>query len=621
MSIIGTAGHVDHGKSTLIEKLTGIDPDRLLEEKQRGLTIDLGFAWLKDENNNEISFVDVPGHEKFVSNMLTGISGIDMVLMVIAADESIMPQTIEHLQIINLLSIKKAIIAITKTDLVEKEFISLVKDEICNLISGTSIENSPIIETSVNSDIGIQELKKQIFKIIKTVPKKSNIHRPRLPIDRSFSLTGFGTIATGTLLDGEISVGQEIIIFPEKYSGRIRGIQIHQNSVNSAKPGTRVGINLSGISHKQIKRGQTLALPGYINTTLAADVELISLEKDIKHNSIVNLHFGTTQASSKIRLLDRNVLYKNSSCFAQLKLANPVIFSKNDPFIIRLGNHTIGGGKIIDPNPPRHKKNSQKILQRLGNLSSNSNEKVVLEIIEKYIALPTKSISKIGNISTEDTTREIKKLLESKKISKLTKNTLDQEKYYITTEHEKVLTNKIIRFLKDFHLINPLQKGASKEHISSLTNINPEIFSILINNLIESGELVQKHSLIKLKSHSPRLSESQNFEVNKYIKILESNSYAPPTNHNIEKDIINFLIEKNKVMKISDNIIYSITTYNEMLSKIKIALQRNDLFKVDDFKKLFNTTRKYTIPFLEHLDESLITKRYKDGRIKFDQDD
>ena len=554
MSIIGTAGHVDHGKSTLIEKLTGIDPDRLLEEKQRGLTIDLGFAWLKDENNNEISFVDVPGHEKFVSNMLTGISGIDMVLMVIAADESIMPQTIEHLQIINLLSIKKAIIAITKTDLVEKEFISLVKDEICNLISGTSIENSPIIETSVNSDIGIQELKKQIFKIIKTVPKKSNIHRPRLPIDRSFSLTGFGTIATGTLLDGEISVGQEIIIFPEKYS-------------------------------------------------------------------IVNLHFGTTQASSKIRLLDRNVLYKNSSCFAQLKLTNPVVFSKNDPFIIRLGNHTIGGGKIIDPNPPRHKKNSQKILQRLGNLSSNSNEKVVLEIIEKYIVLPTKSISKIGNISIEDTTREIKKLLESKKISKLTKNTLDQEKYYITTEREKILTNKIIRFLKDFHLINPLQKGASKEHISSLTNINSEIFSILINNLIESGELVQKHSLIKLKSHSPRLSESQNFEVNKYIKILESNSYAPPTNHTIEKDIINFLIEKNKVMKISDNIIYSITTYNEMLSKIKIALQRNDIFKVDDFKKLFNTTRKYTIPFLEHLDESLITRRYKDGRIKFDQDD
>lgn len=618
MSIIGTAGHVDHGKSTLIEKLTGIDPDRLLEEKQRGLTIDLGFAWLKDENNNEISFVDVPGHEKFISNMLTGISGIDMVLMVIAADESVMPQTIEHLQIINLLSIKKGIIAITKTDLVEKEFISLIKDEISTLISGTSIENSPIIETSVNTGFGIQELKKEIFKIIKTIPQKSNINKPRLPIDRSFSLTGFGTIATGTLLDGELSVGQEIIILPEKYSGRIRGIQIHQNSINSAKPGTRVGINLSGISHQQIKRGQTIALPGNMEPTLAADVELISLNKDIRHNSIVNLHFGTTQTLSKIRLLDRNILYKNSFCFAQLKLTNPVAFSKNDPFIIRLGSNTIGGGKIIDPNPPRHKRNSQKILQRLENLSSNSNEKVILEIIEKHVALPTKSIAKIGNISIEDTSKEIKNLLGSKTISKLLKSSINEEKYYIKTEDKKLLKNKIIQFLKNYHSINPLQKGASKEQISSFTNINSEILSILLNNLIESEELVQKHSLIKLKSHSTKLSENQNKQAKKYIEILESNFYSPPTNYDVEKNILNFLIEKNKVVKISDNIIYSITTYNQMLSKIKNALLENNLFKVDDFKKLFNTTRKYTIPFLEHLDESSITRRHKDGRIKFD---
>jgi len=618
MGIIGTAGHVDHGKSTLIEKLTGIDPDRLLEEKQRGLTIDLGFAWLKDENNNEISFVDVPGHERFISNMLTGISGIDMVLMVIAADESIMPQTIEHLQIINLMSIKKGIIAITKTDLVEKEFISLVKDEIITLISGTSIENSPIIETSANTGLGIQELKKEIFKVIKTVQPKLNTNKPRLPIDRSFSLTGFGTIATGTLLDGELSVGQEIIIFPEKYSGRIRGIKTHQNSINSAQPGTRVGINISGISHQQIKRGQIIALPGYLKPSFAADIKLISLNNDIKHNSMVNLHFGTSQTLSKIRLLDRNILKKNSSCFAQLKLNNSFSFSKNDPFIIRLGNETIGGGEIIDPNPPRHKRNSQKILQRLRNLSSNSYDEVILEIIEKYITIPAKSIARIGNISIEDTNKTIKNLLNSKKISKLVKNPLDQKEYYIKTEEEKTLKNKIIQFLKNYHSINPLKKGASKEQITFSTNINSEIFSILLYGLIKSEELIQKHSLIKLKSHSPKLSNNQNIEAKKYIKILESNLYSPPTDYRIEKDILNFLLEENKIVKISDNIIYSITTYNEILSKIKIALLEHNVFRVDDFKSLFKTTRKYTIPFLEHLDESLVTRRHEDGRIKFE---
>ena len=618
MSIVGTAGHVDHGKSTLVEKLTGINPDRLLEEKKRGLTIDIGFSWMKDQDNNEISFIDVPGHEKFISNMLTGISGIDLVLMVIAADESIMPQTIEHLQIINLLSINNGIIAITKTDLIEKEFLSLIKDEISDLILGTSIENAPIIETSSNTGIGIQELKKEIFSKIKTIPSKTNIMKPRFPVDRSFSLPGFGTIATGTLLDGTLSVGQEIIVLPEKYKGKIRSIQTHQNSIDSAKPGNRIGINLSGISHQQIKRGQTIVLPNQQQTSSAADVKLISLNENIKHNCVVNLHFATNQTLCKVRLLDRNVLTNQSSCFAQIKLNDPFSFQKNDAFIIRLGNKTIGGGIIIDPQPPRHKRNSKQILERLKNLSSDSNEKVILEIIGKSICINTKSISKICNISLEKTSESLEKLLKSNKISQLKNNQLDKKNYFIQVEKEKILKKKIKQSLNHYHLEFPMKKGASKSYISSKIKISPEIFELLLNSLIESEELIQTHSTIQLKSHSPKLSDKQKIEAKKYIKALKSNYYSPPTDFQIEKDILNFLIDQNKVVQISENIIYSIDIYKEMLSKINKTLITKNIFKVDDFKSLFKTTRKYTIPFLEHLDESLITKRFEDGRIKYD---
>ena len=386
MHVIGTSGHVDHGKSSLVSILTGIDPDRLNEEKSRGMTIDLGFSWLKLSNGNEVSIVDVPGHQKFIDNMVAGIGCIDLAVLVVAADESVMPQTIEHISILDLLQVKLGIIVITKTDLADKNWLELVQGDILDVTKGTFLEKAPIVQVSSHNLDGINLLKSIIEEELSKVEPITNLDRPRVFIDRSFSMSGFGAVVTGTLVDGDIKIGEVVNFVSSGLTARIRGIQTHKKSLQIASPGTRVAINLSGISHNQInQRGEVLVVGDWLVSTIAVDVKLYALfniSKPLKHNMFINFHSGTFEIIGKLRLLSADSIMPGESSFAQIKFDKPVALVRGDKFIIRSNQITLGGGQVLEVNVPRHKKNDLKVSDRLSILESGSDNEIVSEFIQ-----------------------------------------------------------------------------------------------------------------------------------------------------------------------------------------------------------------------------------------------
>ncbi len=375
MYVIGTAGHVDHGKSTLINALTGIDPDRLREEKERGMTIDLGFAWLKLRDGSEASIVDVPGHERFIKNMLAGAGGIDLALLVIAADEGIMPQTREHLAILDLLGIEQTLVVITKSDMVDEDWLELVKADIEKAVEGTRVEGAPVLVCSAVTGDGLDALRDAIEAALATAPGKRDIGRPRLPIDRVFTIAGAGTVVTGTLMDGSLHVGDEVEVVPAFVGGhqttlpsRIRGLQMHRSKVETALPGTRTAVNLVGLEPAQLSRGQVLALPGALEPSIAVDVRLKAigyLARPVRHNLNITFHCYSSEAPGRLRLHEANSLAPGEETWAQILLSEPVAVMKGDHFVIRDANQTLGGGVILATQARRHGRGREDVIAAL----------------------------------------------------------------------------------------------------------------------------------------------------------------------------------------------------------------------------------------------------------------
>src|SRR5437868_7410310 len=388
MSCIGTAGHVDHGKSTLVKALTGIDPDRLAEEKERGMTIDLGFAWLKLPGGREVSIVDVPGHESFIKNMLAGVGGIDAALLVIAADEGIMPQTREHLAILDLLHVQRGIVVLTKADLVDEEWLELVREEVAEYLLPTTLAHAPIVPVSAYTMQGIPDLLTQLEQMLATSQERQNIARPRLPVDRVFTLTGFGTIVTGTLLDGNFKMGQEVEILPQGLKTRIRGLQTHQHKMEIAQPGSRVAINLASISRTDLSRGDVVALPGQLRPTMLIDdhIQLVAdAPRPLTHNTLVDLYSGSQEVPARVRLLDVEELKPGQSAWAQLRLSRPAVLARRDRFILRIPSPsmTIGGGEMIEVKPRYHRRFQQPVLAALATLERGSPDELVLAALDR----------------------------------------------------------------------------------------------------------------------------------------------------------------------------------------------------------------------------------------------
>src|SRR5215208_4201142 len=487
MRVIGTAGHVDHGKSTLIQALTGIDPDRLQEEKERGMTIDLGFAWLRLPGGQEVSIVDVPGHERFIHNMLAGVGGIDIALLVVAADEGIMPQTREHLQILDLLGIPSGVIAITKRDLVDQEWLDLVTAEVEETVAGTVLEGAPIVPVSATTGAGLDELIAVLERLLGRGRAHPDGGAPRLPIDRVFTIAGFGTVVTGTLIDGELRVGQEIEIQPSGRRTRIRGLQSHKKKVDRAPAGTRVAVNVTGVATDELARGEVLTAVGALRPTRVVDVKLRVLEslpKPLVHNAALTFHTGAAETTAKAALLDRQQLEPGESGWAQLRLADDVALAKGDLFIVRLPSPslTVGGGTIVEPHPRRHRRFQERVLERLAVLEQGSPDQIVLQQLQAREPSELGALIGRTGLAVAEGREVVVRLVEGGEVLALTsgKAVVGSQTLIVSRLGWERLVDQVRGGLASYHRAYPLRRGMPKEELRTRLGIDARTFGRLL---------------------------------------------------------------------------------------------------------------------------------------------
>jgi len=616
MYVLGTAGHVDHGKSALVFALTGIDPDRLPEEKEREMTIDLGFAWLKLPSGREVSIVDVPGHERFVKNMLAGVGGIDLALLIIAADEGVMPQTREHLAILDLLHVDKGIVVITKKDLVDEELLELVTLDAGEVIKGTALENAPIVITSAITKEGLSDLASAIDSLLDATAPRRDIGKPRLSVDRVFTMKGFGTVITGTLIDGKLSVGQEIEILPPGRRTHIRGLQTHKHKMETALPGSRVAINLTGIATDEMKRGFAITTPGWLRPTQFVDVRLravANLARPIGHNANITFHTGASEVAGKVRLLDRERLGSGESGWAQISLAQPVAVARGDLFIIRSSRGTIGGGEIVDPYAKRHRRFQPDAIAALEAREKGSPEDILLATLQANEPAEFGAILPLCGLSPEEAKKALKTLASEGQVVML--GAEGPRALLFSSPGWDRLVKQAKEMGQGYHRQFPLRRGMPKEELRSRLKIPSPHFPNILQKLVEEGILVEEGALTRLSSHEIKLSARQQAEADAFLKLLSRNPYSPPGESLPEPELLNMLIEERRVVKISDNVIFSASAYDEMVGRVIEHLKSQGKITVAEVRDMFQTSRKYALALMEHLDERKITRRLGDERV------
>jgi selenocysteine-specific elongation factor len=616
--ILGTAGHIDHGKSALVKALTGIDPDRLKEEKERGITIDLGFADLRYPDGQTVGIVDVPGHERLIRNMLAGAGGIDLVLLVIAADEGVMPQSREHLHICNLLKIKSGLIAITKTDLVEKDWLDLVEDDVRTFVKDTFLERAEIVTVSSKTLLNIDLLKEKIREESLKVEPKPSKGLFRLPIDRVFTLRGFGTVVTGTAISGSISVGDDAEILPSNIKSKVRGLHSHGKPIETAYAGQRVAINLQGVDKEALKRGDSVVVTDKFapTTMLDAKVELLKHAHIMKSRDIVHLHIGTSENTARIILYGRNELKAGESCYCQLRLQEPVIAMSGDRFIIRRFSpvDTIGGGEVLDPSS--YKMSHKKSLDDLTILDYGTlSEKIALKV--KRAGIHGIKISSIEGWIQQETTiidHSIKELKE--------KGILYQ--YDDILFHQTSIDafgNLVKNKLKDFHEKYPLKPGIQKEELRTHLNLELKLFGCLMS---ASKDFIIEKELVRLATFRPVLTRLDEALKKALIELLEKSGAQPPdmeelcrifkTDRKYLYDILKLMVKEGSVVRINDSLYITSSFYRKAMENLKIFFSKKSDMTVKEFKDTFPINRKYAIDLLEYLDSNKITKRIGDVR-------
>jgi selenocysteine-specific elongation factor len=616
MFVLGTAGHVDHGKSRLVQALTGIDPDRLAEEKERGMTIDLGFAWLKLPSGREVSIVDVPGHERFIKNMLAGVGGIDLALLIIAADEGIMPQTREHLAILDLLRLERGIVVVTKKDLVDQELLELVTMEIKETLLGTTLAEAPLVAVSAVTGDGLPELVRMIDTLLDSTPPKRDIGRPRLPIDRVFTIVGFGTVVTGTLVDGKLSVGQEVEIIPPRLRARIRGLQTHKKKLETVPPGSRVAANLSGLSTDELVRGNVLATPDWLRPTMTVDVKirlLPTLAHPLRHNAEVSFHSNALEVIAKARLLEKDELKPGETSWAQLAFAEPAAVVKGDLFIIRSPTQTLGGGDIIDAYPKRHRRFQAVTIQGLAAREKGSAEEVLLATLEAKEPIEMAELTNRASLSPKEAQQAIESLVSQKRL--VTLGDKGQHTLLFSAAGWQRLANSVSQALTTYHRQFPLRSGMPKEELRSKLKVSAGSFPPMLQLLVKDGVLVEDVKAVRLSSHRIELSAKQKAMVDAYLKGLAQNPYSPPSDLAIDVELLDVLVDQRQVVKVSDNVVFAASAYKEMLDRIMSHLKSQGKITVAEVRDMFQTSRKYALAVMEHLDEQKVTRRVGDERV------
>ena len=628
MHVIGTAGHVDHGKSTLVQALTGTHPDRLKEEREREMTIDLGFAWLTLPSGEEIGIVDVPGHRDFIENMLAGVGGIDAALFVIAADEGLMPQTVEHLAILDILQVQGGVVALTKIDLVEDpDWLDMVEDDIHTALNHTVLQNAPIVRVSARTREGIPELLSRLSECLADRPPRPDLGRPRLPVDRVFTMPGFGTIVTGTLSDGSLQAGDEVEILPAGIRSRIRGLQTHKRKEEIAVPGSRTAVNLSGVDVDQVKRGDIIAHPGTYQPSHRLDVHfrlLADIAQPLKHNTLVKFYLGAAEVQSRVRLLGSEELLPAEEGWLQLELAEPVVAIRGDHYILRRPSpgETLGGGIVVDPHPKdRHKRFSADELARLEALSQGTPDEVILQSIFALGIAPLQELITRSNLDSQTGMAVTKELLTKGDLLALDANetaSLSPQTLMTSRSYWEQFKRRLLQEVVDYHKSYPLRRGIPREELKSRLKLSSRLFNILLSRMVSQAELVDTGTLVYRPDFTIHFTPQQQQAIDRLLARFKAAPFSPPTAKecigDIGEDLYNAMIDVGWLIPIPPDVVFRTQDYETMLSEIKKLIHKKGQITAGEVRDHFNTSRRYVLALLEYLDAQGVTKREGDYR-------
>lgn len=632
--VIGTAGHIDHGKSALVQALTGTNPDRLEEEKRRGITIDLGFAHLDLGADIRAGFVDVPGHERFVKNMLAGAGGIDLVLLVVAADESIKPQTREHFDICRLLGVTRGLVALTKTDLVERDVLDLVAVEILDFVAGSFLEGAPVVPVSARTGSGVDELKQELLRLSAEVPPKPADLPFRLPIDRAFVMKGFGAVVTGTLMAGQIQLGDEVEIFPLERRARVRGIQVHNQTSPRALAGQRTALNLAGVEARELARGMELTPPGLftVSSRLDCSLTLLPSARRLKTRAPVHFHCAANEMVAEVVLLQGKELLPGEQAYAQLRLSKPGLYLPGDRFILRQFSPvvTIGGGVILDNQPEKHHHAEPPLLDFFRSAERGSLDARIESLVARAgESTPAALVARLGR-PPEEILRAAASLGQKGKLIAVGQ----PPSLLVHPEHFRTLSVRVVGSLDSFHAANPLVPGLSKEELRGKTGSRSDgpralpsaaLFTAVVDALIAQDRLEARGELLRLKGREVQMSSEEREAMEQIGRAFEKAGLAVPSAREVlgalkvdrrrADKILQILLKEKTLVRVAEDLIFHRAALDELRRLIARRKQQNPRLNVKVFKDLTGLTRKYAIPLLEYLDRERVTRREGDERI------
>jgi selenocysteine-specific elongation factor len=627
--VMGTAGHIDHGKTQLIKTLTGIDTDRLKEEKERGITIDLGFAHLRCQDGTEVGVIDVPGHERFVRNMLAGVGGIDLVMLVIAADEGVMPQTREHLAICQLLHIKEGLVALTKADLVDEDWLELVSEDTREFLKGTFLEGKPIVPVSAKTGQGIDELKHILQALVARVPPKQLEGKFRLPVDRVFTIRGFGTVVTGTLFSGMIRVEDRVEIYPKGIEAKVRGLQVHNASTPEAVAGQRTAINLQGIDKVELERGDALGHPGEFAPTFMLDAvfqHLADAPRPLRHRARVRLHIGTSEIMGRVILLDRDELAPGEETYVQFRLEAPAIALPRDRFVIRSYSpvQTIGGGMVLDAQPAKHRRGDAGLAAHFRLLAEGSSE----EIFAHHLKQAAHQGLRLSEFlpRTELSEARLRQVATTLQRAGWARAVNAEMGWYLHVEALDILKRELQRYLETYHRQNPLKPNISIEELrAKVRSLGERVCLMALEELRQQGAVVVERDRVRLATHQVALDDTRERLLNELEAEFLAAGYQPPRVEELfdklnigkghDKALLQVLLDQGRAVRLKDNVVFHRSNLVKAESLLVQYLRDHREITPIEFKDLLGVSRKYAIPLLEYFDGQKLTMRVGDKRI------
>jgi selenocysteine-specific elongation factor len=625
--IIGTAGHIDHGKSSLVKALTGTDPDRLAEEQERGMTIDLGFAFL----NETVAFIDVPGHERFVKNMVAGASTIDYAMLVVAADDSVMPQTREHLDILSLLQLKQGLIVINKCDLVDKELLTLVEQDLAEHVRGTFLQDAPIFKVSAITGQGIKELREFLLQLPEHIQRRYDRGIFWMPVDRSFTMKGFGTIVTGSVLSGHAATGDTLDLWPAGKKVKIRSLQSHGKIINEIGMGHRAAINLPNIAKDEVGRGDVLVTPDQCTASKVLDARLSLLAdsvRPLRQRHRVRLHLGTAEIMARVKLLEHHTLLPGQSAYVQMLLENEAVALRHDPFVIRQYSPaiTIGGGIILDTNPQPHRRGDAKVLHQLKQLEEKDPSELVLASLQhhdgEWPLMP--DIRVWTGMDEVDLAEILQALAEQKKIITVGSGA---RKAFLSSHGVAHVQNLVLAALRQFHAREPYRPGLNKAElrVASGEKVSSKVFEWILAGLIENRIIRDEAGILRLFEHRIELQANDKALADNLLQILQESPFSPPNESELVsrtgqsgsevRRIINALQAMGHIIRLEGDLYFTSKTVTEMLQRLRQFAVNETEISVGGFRELLGTTRKFAVPLLGYLDQKGITERMDDVRI------